>query len=140
MDQIWRKPIFEVKRLCLVAAMLLFGSVDAHSAGNCVWSTDPRPETQNCPDVSGGVRPIPKVLAELTAPQVASLDIAMRELRARRRDWKLYGITLAKLDGTLIVAAQRPDDTDGRQAVTINVDEKTFRVKVTDWRNQKELQ
>ena len=136
MDQVWRKSVFEVRTLVLATTMLAFASVDARSAGNCVF-TDPRAENQNCGDVSLGERPIPNLLAELSSAQVQSLDVAMRELHARRRDWRLHEIALHELNDTFELWAQRPEDVSGREGLSIHVDEKTFRFDVTDYRNQR---
>ena len=139
MDQVRRKTTFEVRTLCLVAALLLVGTIDTRAGDKCgVGVPDPQPPAP-CPGWEfRTVRPIPTSLAELTGAQVQSLDIAMRELRARRRDWKLYGIALMELDGAFILSASRPDDPNFRELLYIEVNEKTFRVEVTDYRKQGE--
>jgi|ERR1051326_9262862 hypothetical protein len=132
MDQISWKSIFEVRTLCLAATVLSFGNMGAASAAECVphypgdcaylGHTVPQLKPEDVPWVT-----------ELTGYQIDFIERAMRELRARRPDWMLYQIKIAQWVGSsTMLVAQAPGEPNGPHTLTIDVDQVTSQITVTE--------
>ena len=131
MDQAGRKTSFEVRAPCLAVAMLLFGNIGAASGAECTPSPFPCVYLgHDVPDLTP--EDVPWV-TELTGYQIDFIERAMGELRARRPDWRLYQIKIAQFVGSsTILVAQAPGEPNGPHTLTIDVDQVTSQITVTE--------
>lgn len=132
MDQAGRKTAFEVRALCLAVAMLLFGNIGAGSAAECTPSPFPCVYLgHDVPDLKPEDVPW---ITELTGYQIDFIERAMGELRARRPDdWRLYQIKIAQwVGGLTMLVAQAPGEPNGPRTLTIEVDQVTSQMTVTE--------
>ena len=145
MDQARRKTTVEVRTLVLAATVLLFANVRATLGAECnpIVLEHPILAGSLCPSSDGvylghtvpQLRPedVPWV-TELTGYQIDFIERAMGELRARRPDdWRLYQIKISQFVGSsTILVAQAPGEPNGPHTLTIDVDQVTSRITVTE--------